>query len=177
MGKIAYLRQQAENQGVTLTTVEETDGRQFLRLSLADIVKSVPLYGRGRTRAKCFLACLSAIDSVALGKFPKTWDETPKPEWVPDDQWAAVMKFWDWHGGPRQWIDSQRRSEAPETGTRVGVFELKPGRGFGWICREQSPATVKRGRYLYCWGNIGRVVTDDGELLYVSHGRQWDTKR
>jgi protein gp37 len=102
---------------------------------------------------------------------PATWDGYPWPTWVPGEQRSQIEKFWNVRDGrgPRGWRDDNRVQRTPASGARVGV-QLRNG-GWGNVVPALSCEAARHGRWLHSWNNIGRVVTDDGEVIYASAGQ------
>lgn len=82
------------------------------------------------------------------------------PDWVPVDVRDVVERDWsvDARFGldpAQRWRDNARNNRAPELGTRVSASLLLNGR------------VRALGRYVHCWNNIGRVITDRGAAVAV----------
>jgi hypothetical protein len=95
-----------------------------------------------------------------------TGDRFDWPGWVPTDVRAAVEHFYSWHGNAPGWRRSAVQNDAPALGERVCLHEL---------CRACDEPPTARGRFVFAWNNIGRVIADDGTILYVSFFTDWRT--
>ncbi len=82
---------------------------------------------------------------------PGSWDLFPWGEWVPEELASEIRKCWR---TPFEYLESLRDRGSPENGTPLVIARD--------TCGEYS------GRYIYAWGNIGRVVEEDGTIRYVS---------
>ena len=99
---------------------------------------------------------------------PERWADFAWPEWVPAEERAHIESFWReaWGRGPRAWLRDNVHQHAPATGTRR-MWSIGEG---GWAKTNKRDAGDAWGRYLHCWNNIGRVITDDGRVLMASGG-------
>lgn len=92
------------------------------------------------------------------GAVPATWDDVNWPEWVPQSVRDEVARFWGKPNArtPREYATqhSNNYADAPPFGSRVRVTPHS-GR------MDMAPY---EGRYVHAWGNIGRVVRDDGTV-------------
>jgi len=87
-----------------------------------------------------------------------SWDVFPWPDWVPWDLRQSIQSFWfpEWGRGPRQWLESARENRMPRFGQQVRMCQL-------------TTDELITGRFVHAWNNIGRVVTDKGEVVCISN--------
>jgi protein gp37 len=87
---------------------------------------------------------------------PASWDTMPWPEWVPQEVRDQISDFWcpEWGRSPAQWIASAHENHAPRFGEVVTLRSLL-GEG------------MEEGRFVYAWGNLARLVRDDGSFGYA----------
>lgn len=99
---------------------------------------------------------------------PERWADFVWPEWVPPNQRAQIESFWleAWGRGPRAWLRDHVHQHVPATGTRRS-WSVD---GDNWARISKHDAGTVDGRYLHCWNNVGRVVTDDGRVLMAASG-------
>lgn len=130
-----------------------------------------------------FLSCEPLLEEIDLKGWgsgapaepndstPATWDEFVWPDWVPLDQRSLIASFWSAANsrGPRSWLRDHVIQRVPATGARVTVARRNTSSHWGDV-NKMSP-TGESGRYLHCWNNIGRVVTDDGQVICVAGGQ------
>jgi protein gp37 len=90
-------------------------------------------------------------------ELPSTFDRMLWPDWVPLDVRSQIARFWVHHGGPAPWLraldgdgSGLRGVPYPAFGERVSLIDVSNER--------------REGRWVYCWNNIGRIVTDDGSI-------------
>lgn len=87
----------------------------------------------------------------------RKWSEYEWPGWVPQRVRDQLEEFWreDWNRGPDAWLEDAdlRREEEPQFGERVYM---------------ERHGTIYVGRWLHCWNNMGRLITDDGDDVVVS---------
>ncbi|MFE6903838.1 DUF5131 family protein [Streptomyces sp. NPDC057717] len=107
---------------------------------------------------------MPSISPVPAEQAPATWAEWTWPDWAPAKVRTQIEEFWaeDWGRSPRHWISDMYQQGAPPFGARLSM-----GDGFG-----HKPDQVV-GRFVHCWGNIGRLVLDDDpdrEFAYTSFG-------
>ncbi|MFF1284396.1 DUF5131 family protein [Streptomyces sp. NPDC058299] len=103
---------------------------------------------------------------------PATWAEWTWPDWVPAQVREQIEDSWSsrWGLGPRHWIRDMHDQGAPAFGARLTMDD-----GF-----SSTPPQVT-GRFVYCWGNIGRLALDDDPtgrgraFAYTSFG--WNAYR
>lgn len=90
-----------------------------------------------------------------------TWATFAWPAWVPEVTRAEIVRFWDGGSGPRHWRENARASYHghPIFGQRVEVRERSTDR--------RTP-TLHVGRWVPAWGNMGRLVLDDGSVEVAS---------
>lgn len=99
---------------------------------------------------------------------PATWAEVVWPDWVPEKVREQVSGFWSNAQGrsPKAYTEAIRYAytDAPEFGEVATLRTL--GGGFA------------RGRFVYCWNNIGRLVDEVGIVHSVStpYG-SWDLEK
>ena len=122
-----------------------------------------------------FLSCEPLLGPVDLTKWmppvspvpaeqaPATWAEWSWPDWVPDKVRAEIEGFWgaDQGRSPRHWIRAMHK----EAGT--------PPFGATVLMNDEPHRRKVTGRFVYCWGNIGRLVLNDDpnrEYAYTSFG-------
>lgn len=103
-----------------------------------------------------------------LDAAPPTWVEYPWPDWVPVEQRLQIESFWldSWGRGPRGWLRDHALQHVPATGARIG-YDLD---SFGWARVNKMSVSGLTGLYLHSWNNIGRIVTDDGQVLCAAGG-------
>ena len=90
-----------------------------------------------------------------------TWATFAWPAWVPAATRAEIERFWAEPGrDPRQWRENARASYNghPIFGQRVSVRERYS---------DVGPRTYV-GRWVPAWGNMGRLVLDDGTSVAAS---------
>lgn len=94
----------------------------------------------------------------------KVWAEYRWPAWVPQKTRDEIGRFWsaEAHRNPAQWKENANNNKMPSLGANVGLDARN------WVVPGRSPEAVIRGRFVPCWGNFGRVVTDDGVAHFVS---------
>lgn len=102
-----------------------------------------------------------------------SWSSYSWEEWVPPSLRKLIEDFWSesYGRGPAAWLRDHAVQRVPESGARV---VLAAG-GHGWLKTEKMATDGVRGRYVHLWNNIGRVVTDAGEIHPASggHGSGW----
>ncbi len=92
-----------------------------------------------------------------------TWD-FEWPEWVPESVRKEIERSWSYYSrSVEQWKESARNNGAPEFGSIQSLLKLGP-----------SDEQCVPGKFVYCWGNIGRVAHEDGSFDYVSFHRDND---
>ncbi|MFJ8006149.1 DUF5131 family protein [Streptomyces fagopyri] len=104
------------------------------------------------------------IAPMPVEQAPATWAEWTWPDWVPARVREEIESFWgDGQGrSPRHWI----RAIHEQGGTPA----------FGATVRMNDDPHRNRqvtGRFVYCWGNIGRLALDNDpnrEYAYTSFG-------
>lgn len=95
------------------------------------------------------------------------------PEWVPEEAKTGLLTFWDGTPGrrlPEDWLRMAEDMGAPTLGSWMPEGVLRS-------------ATSKRptvaGRFLYSWGNMGRIVESDGctSIVYfdADYDKTWRT--
>ena len=93
------------------------------------------------------------------------WEGYPWPKWVPKEVREQIDGFCGSHQGRTSldWCENgvQRYNQIKGGFLAFGDFVLVP---------EHSDGTGRwrRGRWIHCWNNIGRVVLKDGSYLYAS---------
>lgn len=101
-----------------------------------------------------------------IGAPPESWDDVVWPEWVPRSVVDEVQSFWSDLGGPKAY----RRA------AHDNYFDAPPLGYTGWLYSGRHPKAVDgliSGRYVFAWGNMGRVVLDDGTVAVVSGEAQY----
>lgn len=89
-----------------------------------------------------------------------TWENYPWPKWVPKKIRKDIENFWACPGrSPLEWCLSSVPSsynKCPPFGTLVSTAldDYRPN------------GARRRGRWIHCWGNMGRVILKDGTWLY-----------
>lgn len=92
-----------------------------------------------------------------------SWDDFPWPGWVPHEMRARIGHT---HRTVSQYLGDYASSNAPAMGTLVRVY---PRSGPERVCAMGVTISLGRvGRWVYAWGNMGRVVFDDGDIAYPS---------
>lgn len=88
----------------------------------------------------------------------ETWSNFRFAEWVPESVQEEIKDFWceKWGRGPSAWLESAERNKSPLIGDRVKVHNFDG--------KEVA------GRFVYAWNNIGRLISDDGDVLCVGFG-------
>ena len=83
------------------------------------------------------------------------------PDWVPAEVRMQIEETYSQarHYSRTDWELNAKRNNMPEFGQRVIMRSL--GKDAPCVC----------GRYVHAWNNIGRVITDDGTVEYVSNPR------
>jgi protein gp37 len=117
-------------------------------------------------------AWMPPVAPMPAEEAPATWAEWTWPDWVPAEVRVRIEEFWSDSQGrsPRYWIRDMHDQGAPAFGARLTMDD-----GFG-----QNPPQVT-GRYVHCWGNIGRLALDDDPtgggraFAYTSFG--WNAYR
>lgn len=112
----------------------------------------------------------SRASAVASGsRLPLRWSEYNWPVWVPYEVRKQIESFWSSEYGrsPREWEQSCREAYNyhPPLGTRV---KCESDAEY-WRDKRASVEHVA-GRWVPCWNNMGRVVTDDGQVHVRSVG-------
>lgn len=81
---------------------------------------------------------------------------------VPESEIARLKEFWGWH---REFVDwGKAHPKNLSHGETVTISaHYTPGKVFGL-----SSDVGKAGRFVYMWGNIGRVITPDGASICCS---------
>jgi len=90
------------------------------------------------------------------------WEGYPWPKWIPKEVRAQIEDFWGSHQG-RTSLDWCRNSY--ETGSKIpplGALVSVPAND------SRPHGRRRRGRWVHCWNNIGRVVLPDGKWMYSS---------
>ncbi len=79
------------------------------------------------------------------------------PDWVPPKVRQQIADFWSErnHRTLADWERSATENNMPRFGQRVRMLSFDK--------------RIVEGRYIHAWNNIGRLVTDDGEIEYVSN--------
>lgn len=81
---------------------------------------------------------------------------------VPEYEITRLKEFWSWHREFADWANAHPKNLTHgETVTISSHYT--PGKVFG-----HSSDVGKTGRFVYMWGNIGRVITADGASIYCS---------
>ncbi len=90
----------------------------------------------------------------------RSWSDFVWPSWVPAQIQTDIESFWNpqWGRGPNAWMRGAIENGQPPIGT-LGRY-----RSF----RRGEP--LIDGRFVPAWNNIGRVITDAGEVHCVSAG-------
>lgn len=90
---------------------------------------------------------------------PQSWEDWTWPDWVPADAREQIREFWTGHGGPKRWLQAAIDNGAPVFGQMwTTPPEMRPMRAKGPF----------HGRFIYAWGNVGRLCHDDGTMGYTS---------
>lgn len=102
------------------------------------------------------------VSSSADGSpLPMKWAEYVWPDWVPAEVREQIESFWsEQHGrSPREWEKSCREyyNGHPTLGTRVTCESDAK-----WWRDSRSSDVPIEGRWVPCWNNIGRLITDNG---------------
>lgn len=104
---------------------------------------------------------------VDMQSTAETWADFVWPEWVPLEQRRRIESFWSEANGRghQEWIRQHVIQRVPPSGT---VLRLQLDK-YGWanLYFEVAQGGVV-GRYLHCWNNIGRIITEKGEVIYAS---------
>jgi protein gp37 len=127
-------------------------------LSVEPLLGSVDLRGWGDH------APLADVSGV-----PESWSEYRWDDWVPTELRRTIETFWSpaMGRGPRAWMRDHSAQAVPRTGARVRCAVGASG----WAMVDKMATVGVTGRYVHCWNNIGRVITDDGQVLPASGGR------
>ncbi|MBB3608623.1 phage Gp37/Gp68 family protein [Rhizobium sp. BK602] len=90
----------------------------------------------------------------------RDWADFVWPSWVPEGVRKDIESFWnpEWGRGPNAWMRGAIENGQPLLGT-TGQYET-------FRCGEP----LIEGRFVPAWNNIGRVITDAGEVHCVSAG-------
>ncbi|MET7944408.1 phage Gp37/Gp68 family protein [Streptomyces sp. NPDC005302] len=112
---------------------------------------------------------LPPISPVPPAEAPATWAEWTWPDWVPTAVRGGIEGFWgeDQGRSPRLWMAAMHENNAPAFGAEIEMGD-DPHR------RRVT------GRFVYCWGNIGRLALANDparEFAYTSFGRRRDQRR
>ncbi len=83
-------------------------------------------------------------------------------EFVPASEIARLKEFWGWHREFADWAKAHPKNLTHGETVTVSAH-YTPGQVFG-----HSSDVGKTGRFLYMWGNIGRVITADGASIVCS---------
>lgn len=105
-------------------------------------------------------------------QYPERWADFTWPEWVPAKVRLEIESFWSWETykrTPREWAASAVQNEGGiELGSLVGVDNVTYIGG-----KEVRPfndyRAYRTGRFVHAWGNMCRVVYDDGTFDYASY--------
>lgn len=92
------------------------------------------------------------VDALNL---PERWSDYDWPGWVPESVRNEIERF---HSRPQGWGYGQAR--AYNYALPMGSHHVLCGDS----CHEFE------GRYIHCWNNMGRIVTERGEVFVVSCG-------
>lgn len=88
---------------------------------------------------------------------PVSWAEFTWPDWVPAEVRKQIQDFWDdTSRGPGAWMENAEHNRAPDLGTVVFL-----PKGFS------NSAPLVRGRFVFAWNNIARLVLDDGTWVHT----------
>lgn len=100
----------------------------------------------------------------------KGWDDYAWEDWIPLSTREHIEKFWGpkMGRGPYEWLRDHVNQGMPRTGSRVTV-EREP-LGWGSVDKMTPPGAGVTGRYVHCWNNIGRLITDEGESIPTGGG-------
>lgn len=96
-------------------------------------------------------------------KTKRTWADYSWPDWVPQKVRDEIERFWG-PGNGRGTDDWLRATNDPYTGCDGVDFGEK-------VTLRQMGVGYATGRYVYAWGNLGRLIDDDGTVWYVTNGR------
>lgn len=77
------------------------------------------------------------------------------PEWVPGGLRGTIEVQWTPRGGQRAWAADAASRGLPELGALIDGGRPANGRR----------ADDRRGRYVHLWGDVGRLVYGDGQVI------------
>ena len=97
-----------------------------------------------------------------------TWSSFQWEEWIPASLRKLIEDFWSesYGRGPWSWLRDHAIQQVPRTGAR-GTFAAEHS---SWLTTNKMATRGVTGRYVHLWNNIGRVVTDAGEIHPASGG-------
>ncbi len=96
-----------------------------------------------------------------LDYFKKGFD-SEQFNFVPASEVARLKEFWGWHREFSDWAKAHPKNLTHGETVTISAH-YTPGQVFG-----HSSDVGKTGRFLYMWGNIGRVITADGGSICCS---------
>jgi len=87
----------------------------------------------------------------------QTWNNFHWPEWVPEKIKKEIEEFHSdaWGRGPASWMEGAERNKSPLLGDRVRVHDFQ--------------GNLVIGRFIYAWNNVGRLLSDDGQIECVGY--------
>lgn len=100
------------------------------------------------------------IAPIHASKAPETWDEFPWPDWVPKRVIELIQDFWGPPNRrePKDYLQDCLHQGGPPFGMRV--------------CQQDEGKPDVKGRWIHCWNNIGRIITDEGVAEFASIPRK-----
>lgn len=119
---------------------------------------------------KRFLSCEPLLGPVDLTKWlmprgpmlpeeaPKSWADWEWDDWVPEEIRSHIESFWGEFSGrqPKNWLTDMLRQGSPPYGAVVAC---------NTVFNDDRTYT---GRWVHAWGNIGRIILDDGSVKCAS---------
>jgi len=99
-------------------------------------------------------------------------------KWIPAEVKVQLIKFWGIFGRTtKDWLEAAKDEEAEECShvPYDGFMHPPYGARVEYIVESHRGEETKfiTGRYIYMWGNMGRLVTDEGIIICVSTCDRW----
>ena len=88
-------------------------------------------------------------------KIDNTFGDYKFDDWVCEEVRIQIISFWGCFGRTyKDWLkDTNIRNNEPNYGQ--------------FVCVIKRDGIVK-GRYIHCWNNVGRLISDTGKVSFVS---------
>ena len=106
-------------------------------------------------------------DAALPIEMPQKWSDFEWPNWVTPDQRSQVERFWGDPSRrvPREWNADNIAQHTPRFGAKMGFDSRR------WVCKTTDPKAIGSGRFMHAWNNMGRIITDAGEVVGVASSR------